>query len=87
MGIEITADIEEEFFENLPPLIGLAKLGPLAQLLRQTREMSSSDLKVFFEILFSRMTFSSKEAVTEIMWTGLTSSEQETFELPYYGHR
>jgi restriction endonuclease Mrr len=37
------------------------------QLLRQTRQLSPSDLRKYFDGLFQRMTIASKEAMTEIM--------------------
>lgn len=39
----------------------------VASLVRQVRTLSPSDLKSFFDSLFSKMTTSSKEAITEIM--------------------
>ncbi|KAI8897007.1 hypothetical protein BC833DRAFT_595358 [Globomyces pollinis-pini] len=56
-------------------------------LIRQAKELSPTDLRIYFEKLFSRMTASSKEAMTEIMWRGLTPGEQQCFEMPYFGHR
>jgi hypothetical protein len=57
------------------------------QLVRQIRSLSPSDLRLYFESLFQHMSTSSKEAMTELMWTGLSTAEQQAFEMPYFGHR
>ncbi len=63
------------------------QIASVSQLLRQTRGMSPANLKLYFEALFARMTTGSKEAVTEILWTGLNPAEQQSFEMPYFGQR
>jgi hypothetical protein len=57
------------------------------QMVRQVRSLHPDDLRSFFESIFQKMTITSKEAMTEIMWTGLSTSEQQAFEMPYFGHR
>ncbi|KAJ3364610.1 hypothetical protein HDU91_002498 [Kappamyces sp. JEL0680] len=75
MGIEVPCEIDEEF-EGFTPTGEMSgqKLATVSALLRQTRQLKADDLKLYFETLFSRMTTSSKEAVTEIMWTNYTVS-------------
>jgi hypothetical protein len=79
MGREIQIFDDDTRSESTPIAV--------ANLLRETRQLSTTELKEFFEKMFGRMNPSSKEAMTEIMWTGLSQEEQQTFEMPYYGHR
>ncbi|KAJ3320621.1 hypothetical protein HDV06_005139 [Boothiomyces sp. JEL0866] len=57
------------------------------QLLRETRALPKADLIDFFKLLFLKMNVQSKEAVAGILWMSLSSSEQQTFEMPYFGSR
>lgn len=59
----------------------------VANLLNDMRQLSTSELKEYFEKMFEIMNSTAKEAVTEIMWTKLSTEEQQTFEMPYFGHR
>ena len=54
----------------------------LAALVDGVRRLSGEDLKTYFEMLFCRMNSSSKEAMTQIMWTSLSTGEQHRFEMP-----
>jgi hypothetical protein len=78
MGKEI--EYSEEWYEGLEQNIDQSPT-IVAQLLRQARQLSPSDLRLYFESMFCRMTPTSKEAMTEIMWRGLTPGEQQCFEV------
>jgi hypothetical protein len=78
MGIEI-ADYHQEAQETSSVQV--------AALLTETKNMSPEELKCYFEKLFSRMNPQAKEALTEILWVGLNPSEQQQFQMPYFGSR
>jgi hypothetical protein len=78
MGIEI-ADYHQEPQDTASVQV--------AALLRETKKMNSEELKAYFEKLFSRMNPQAKEALTEILWVGLNPSEQQQFQMPYFGSR
>lgn len=77
MGIEIS-DYSRQ--DDVPSI-------SITSLLNETKKMSPSELKIYFEKLFTRMNTQAKEALTEIMWTGLNPTEQQAFQMPYFGSR
>jgi hypothetical protein len=44
--------------------------------------MSSKDLKSYFELLFNSMTLEAKQAVAQILYTGLSNEERGPFYRP-----
>ncbi|KAJ3085374.1 hypothetical protein HK102_000061, partial [Quaeritorhiza haematococci] len=54
-------------------------------LLRAVLTLSPSDFKRFLELLFSRMAITAKEAVTELLWASLSSTERDLFDMPVTG--
>lgn len=57
------------------------------RILSQAHQLTGEDLRDFLHGMLGRMTIPAKEAVTEILWSTLTSREQQLFDLPYFGLR
>lgn len=90
MGREIIGMGDEDFdYRTSQKLNHLdqSKIQSISKILQEMKYFAPNELRMLFETMFSRMTVGSKEAMTELMWSGLSIEEQQSFELPYFGSR
>lgn len=86
MGKEIWTE-EHDRFPKISGHLDSNKIQSLSRMLNEMRSLGPNELRMLFETLFSRMSAGSKEAMVEVLWAGLNVSEQQSFELPYFGSR
>lgn len=55
--------------------------------IKAVKDLSPSNIKTFFEQLFSGMSLVAKETVVDLLWATMTMREQHLFDLPTTGRR